>query len=156
MEHTTEHFWTSWPWPLTYDLDLWTWPRYPSTWRPCQISSLYVSPFSRESETDGHTDTHTQTMPKLLHPTRLRDVGCNKTGPPWKWLENLENDSSCHQVMMKWAHGFFLQRQEKPINTLFILSPYTTSLHIKGCTPIEVLRGPNAYTIIISEDNWRF
>ncbi len=69
-----------WPWPLTYDRDLWTWPRYLLTWPPCQNASPYISPFSFYSETDTHTDrhTHTHTMPKLLHPTRLRDVGCNK------------------------------------------------------------------------------
>ena len=49
-------FLTLWPWPLTYDLDLQTWPRYPSTWPPCQNSSAYVCPFGRESETDRHTD----------------------------------------------------------------------------------------------------
>ena len=53
------HFLTSWPWPLTYDLDLWTRPRYPSTWPPCQNPSLYVRPFGQDSETDRQTDTHT-------------------------------------------------------------------------------------------------
>ncbi len=45
-------FLTWWPWPLTYDLDLdlRTWPRYPSAW-PCQNSGLYVCPFTCESET---------------------------------------------------------------------------------------------------------
>ncbi len=50
-------FLTSWPWLLTYDLDLRTWPRYPSTWPPCQNSSPYVRLFSQESETDTHRDT---------------------------------------------------------------------------------------------------
>ncbi len=55
-----KHFLTSWPWPLTYDLDLWTWPRYPSTWPTHQKSGPYVCPFSRESgNTHTHTDTHT-------------------------------------------------------------------------------------------------
>ena len=49
-------FFTWWPWPLTYDLDLRTWPRYPSTWPPCQNSGPYVCLFTRESET--HTQTH--------------------------------------------------------------------------------------------------
>ncbi len=40
-------FLTSWPWPLTYDLDLPTWARYPSTWPPCKNSSLYVCSFGR-------------------------------------------------------------------------------------------------------------
>ncbi len=39
MECPNGPFLTSWP--LTYDLDLWTWPRYPSTWRQCQNSSPY-------------------------------------------------------------------------------------------------------------------
>ena len=66
-------FLTWWPWPLTYDLDLWTWPRYPSTWPTHQRSGLYVCPFSRES-VHRQTDTHTQTMSKLLHPSLTRGV----------------------------------------------------------------------------------
>ncbi len=38
-----------WPWPLTYDLDLRTWPRYPYTWPPCQNSSLHVCLLGHES-----------------------------------------------------------------------------------------------------------
>ncbi len=34
-----------WPWPSTFDLDLYTWPKYPFTWRTCRISGLYVCPF---------------------------------------------------------------------------------------------------------------
>ena len=73
-------FLTSWPWHLTYDLDLLTWPRYPSTWPPCH-SSLYVRLFTQESETDAHTqtDTHTHTDEvKTITPITSRDVGCNK------------------------------------------------------------------------------
>ena len=55
-------------WPR--DLDLWTWPRYPSTWHPYQNSSLYVCSFSLESETDTQTDR--QTISKLLHSSRHR------------------------------------------------------------------------------------
>ncbi len=70
----------SWPWPLTYDLDIRTQPRYTLPRLACQSSSLYVSPFSQGSETDRRTDrqtdrqTHTQTMSKLLHP--IADAGC--------------------------------------------------------------------------------
>ncbi len=63
-----KRFLTWWPWPLTYDLDLQTWPRYHSTWPTYQNSRLHVCPFTAESET--HTDT--QTMPKLLHPSLMR------------------------------------------------------------------------------------
>ncbi len=42
-------FFTSWPWHLTYALNLWTWPRYPSTWPTYKQSDLYVCPFGRES-----------------------------------------------------------------------------------------------------------
>ena len=56
MECPNGRFLTSWPWPLTYDLDLQTWPRYSSTWSPCQNSSLYVCPFGRESG-NRHADT---------------------------------------------------------------------------------------------------
>ncbi len=63
-------FWTSWPWPLTYDLDPWYWPRYPSTWPPCLNSSLYVCLFGRYSETDTHTDTHnTKTITPITSET---------------------------------------------------------------------------------------
>ncbi len=46
-----------WPWPLTYDLDLLTWPRYLLTWPPCQNASPYINPFGFYSETDRRTDT---------------------------------------------------------------------------------------------------
>ena len=59
-------FLTSWPWPLTYGLDLQTWPRYLSTWPPCKNSCS----FGRDGETGRHTDRHT--MSKLLHPSRQR------------------------------------------------------------------------------------
>ncbi len=67
MECPNAHFLPLWPWPLTYDLDLRTWPRYLSTWKN---ASLYVRPFGWDSETDTQTDTHT--MSKLLHPSRQR------------------------------------------------------------------------------------
>ncbi len=59
MIHLTEKnvFLTWWPWPLIYDLDLLTWPRYPSTSPPYQNSDPYVCPFTRESETHTQTDT---------------------------------------------------------------------------------------------------
>ena len=44
---TRSHFLTWWPWPLTYDLDNQTWPRYGAGRPPCQISCLYVQQFSR-------------------------------------------------------------------------------------------------------------
>ncbi len=67
---------TSWPWPLTYDIDLLTWPRYASTWPPCQNSSMYVRP---SGEWDGrtHTDRHTQRRCQNYYTHHVRDVGCN-------------------------------------------------------------------------------
>ncbi len=65
-------FWAWWPWPLTYDLYLRTWPRYLQPWLTCKNSSLNVRSFGQDSETDGHTDG--QTMPKLLHPPLMRGV----------------------------------------------------------------------------------
>ncbi len=71
--HTTKgRFWAWWPWPLTYDLNLRTWPRYLCPWPTCQNSGLYVCSFGQDSETDWHMDT--QTMPKLLHPPLMRGV----------------------------------------------------------------------------------
>ncbi len=52
-----------WPWPLTYDLDLWPWPRYLHIWPICQNSGLYVKGLARiVIRKDGriHTHTHTQ------------------------------------------------------------------------------------------------
>ncbi len=63
FDHVTSHrktFLTWWPWPLTYDLDLRTWARYPSTWPTCQNAGLYVCPFGRESETDRQNHTQCQ------------------------------------------------------------------------------------------------
>ncbi len=68
MEYSNEHFLTPWPWPLTYDLDLHTWPRYLTTWPPCSNSSLYVCPLGWDSETDRQTDRHTDSGD--LSPTR--------------------------------------------------------------------------------------
>ena len=75
---SSKHFLTWWPWPLTYDLDLWTWPRYPSTWPTHQRSGLYVCPFSRESvhrQTDRHTHTHTDYVKTI---TPIADAGCKE------------------------------------------------------------------------------
>ena len=78
-----EHFLTSWPWPLTYDLDLLIWPRYLSTWPPCKNSSLHVCSFGQDSETDRQTDTRCQNY--YIH--HVRDVGCNNH----KWLDVDDN-----------------------------------------------------------------
>ncbi len=70
--HWKNVFLTWWPWPLTYDLDLRTWPRYPSTWPSCKNSGPYVCPFTCESET--HRPTDGQIVSKLLHPLLTRGV----------------------------------------------------------------------------------
>ena len=47
---------------LTFDLDLWTWPKYPSHWPPCQKFSLSVCLFTGYSGNRlTHTHTHTLT-----------------------------------------------------------------------------------------------
>ena len=53
--HSKKRFLT-WTWPLTYDLDLRTWPRYSPIWPSIQNSGPYVCPFIRESETHTLTD----------------------------------------------------------------------------------------------------
>ncbi len=73
-------FLTSWPWPLTYDLDLKTWPRYPSTWPPCQNSSPYVCPFGSES---GNRHTHRRCQ--NYYTQHVTDVGSKKT-PVISWI----------------------------------------------------------------------
>ncbi len=77
---SVKHFLTCWPWPLTYDLDLRTWPRYSSNWPTHQRSGLYVCPFGRESV---HRQTDRQTMSKLLHPSLTRGV---MTYTFWVWM----------------------------------------------------------------------
>ena len=61
---------------LTFDLYLWTWPRYPSTRPTCWILGQYVCPFVQESGntlTDSLTHTHDV---KTITPTA--DAGCDK------------------------------------------------------------------------------
>ena len=73
LKYPLKHFLTSWPWPLTYDLDLQTWPRYPSTWPTYRNSSLYVCPFGRES---GNRYTHRQTHDvKIIRPDTSQTRG---------------------------------------------------------------------------------
>ncbi len=71
-----KQFLTWWPWPLTltFDLDLQTWPRYPSTWPTHHKSGLYVSPFCCES---GNRQTH-----DVRTITPVADAGCNKLNKP--------------------------------------------------------------------------
>ncbi len=56
---------------FTFDLDLWTWPRYPSTWPTRRISGLYVCPFIQES---GNTHTHTHSRCQNYYTRRWRWV----------------------------------------------------------------------------------
>ena len=58
-----------------------TWPRYPSTWHPCPKSSLSVCLF-----TCIVTDTHTQTMWKLLQPTVRKRNYLTKMLPTWRYF----------------------------------------------------------------------
>ncbi len=81
----TRLYWAWLPWPLTYDLDLWSWPRYLQAWPTCQNLSLYVRLFGQDSETDGHTDTHTDDA-KTITPSA--DAGCKYTNVMfrvWMW-----------------------------------------------------------------------
>ncbi len=68
-----------WPWPLTYDLDIWTWPRYSQARPACQSLSLYMGS-SREWDGRTHTQTHTSMMSKLLH--ALQTTGVKTHCPP--------------------------------------------------------------------------
>ena len=74
------------------DLDIETWPKYPSTWPPCQNLSLYVCSFRQES--DAQTDT--QTLPKLLHyPVTQGVLNSEKSGKLLSPSQKTEN-------FMKW------------------------------------------------------
>ncbi len=92
MVRLIEQFLISWPWSLTYDLDLPTWPRYPSTWPPCKNSSLYVSSFGWDSETDRHTDTQTHTRCQNYYTHHVRDVGCKNDTNLVEDMLSLRND----------------------------------------------------------------
>ena len=70
---SSSHYLTWWPWPLTYDLDLWSWPRYSSTWPTYQKSGPYVCPFAREI---GSRQTHTQIDRQCQN--YVADAGCKK------------------------------------------------------------------------------
>ncbi len=71
--HHGWHFLALWPWPLTYDLDLWTWPRYHQAWSTCQYSGLYVRPFGQDSETDGQIHRQKDNAKTI---TPFADAGC--------------------------------------------------------------------------------
>ncbi len=64
-------------WLLTYDLGLWTWPRYPPTWLPCQKSGPCVCLFGQESETDRQAHILTHGV-KTITPSAY--MGCNDLG----------------------------------------------------------------------------
>ncbi len=59
---------------LTFDLDLWTWPRYLYAWVTCQNSGLYTYLFGQDSETEGRAHTHTDNAKTI---TPFADAGCN-------------------------------------------------------------------------------
>ena len=62
MERLNEHFLTSRLLPLTYDLDIWTWPRYPSTWLDVHAKiQVYMSVCSARIARRTHIQTDTQT-----------------------------------------------------------------------------------------------
>ncbi len=54
-----------WPWPLTYDLDLQTHPRYYQGQSLYQISWSTSNSSALRALTDRHTDTHTEMAPFL-------------------------------------------------------------------------------------------
>ncbi len=67
-------FFTWWPWPLTYDLEYRTRPRYCPDTSLHQFSCLYVKPFGRESV---HRQTDRRTGPKTLPRPLTREVNIN-------------------------------------------------------------------------------
>ncbi len=85
-------FLTQWPWPLIYDLDLQTWPRYLSTWPPCQKSSPSVCLFVRES---GNRQTHRQCQNSYTrHWGGCKNVPCTSL----KWLT-----FPCQRCLLTWV-----------------------------------------------------
>ncbi len=88
-QKTPQNVFLTWgPWPLTHDPDLWTCPRYFSTWPAVWISGLYVCLFGRESgNTHTHTHGHTHTCDvKTITPSA--NMGCKKRLFYWKvWVD---------------------------------------------------------------------
>ncbi len=77
MPHPEKCFLTWWPWPLTYDPDLRTWPRYSSIWPTCPNLGQYVCPFSHErGNTHTHTDRQTHDVKTI---TPVAYAGCKNT-----------------------------------------------------------------------------
>ncbi len=81
---------TSQSWPLTYDIYLQTWPRYPSTSPTCQNSSLYVCQFGRESG-NRQTDTHTDGA-KTITPDTSQTWGVRNETTLWMTLFLLKHE----------------------------------------------------------------
>ncbi len=75
LKYPFKRFLTSWPWPLTSDLQ--TWHRYSSTWSTCQNSSPYVYPFGSESG-NRQTDRHTHGQCQNYYTRHVTDVGCKE------------------------------------------------------------------------------
>ena len=89
-----------WAWPLT----LWPWPtlwpRYPPTWPSYQISSLYVSWFDQESETDIQTNTETHRQCQNYYTLHVTDAECHKTIYIKVWVEHAH--SLLHPMSLTW------------------------------------------------------
>ena len=114
MHATKGRFWAWWPWPLTYDLELRTWPRYLQPWPACQNSSLYVCSFGQDSETDGGTHRHTDRQTDIrtqatCHPHGRVFLMCysqpyegnfctTNFSYVWKILVNLTPKNNCNSV----------------------------------------------------------
>ena len=63
------HFLTSWPWPLTYDLDHWTSPRFYLGQCAHRFSSPYLKRFSHES---AKLQTHIHRWDRFYYLDRWR------------------------------------------------------------------------------------
>ena len=76
------HFLTWWTYPLTYDLDHRTWPRYGPGWPTRKISFTYIKQFGREN-----ADTHRHMHNSI---TLNADAGGNKSTSSRQRIEGLK------------------------------------------------------------------
>ncbi len=88
---------------LTHDLDLWVWPRYPSTWPAYQKSGPYVRLLHHESGNSLNRRTDVQTISKLLHPPLTLSGGCDAVWEKWCCLWDVMPSVRCDAVYEMWC-----------------------------------------------------
>ncbi len=109
-------FLTWWPWPLAYDHDLWTWPRYPSGDRDLN-GKIQVSASVCSAGRVTEWDAHRQTMPKLL---QCLLPGCNSTTtmflPFWRLHILIWTRYLIFRYRGGWVHWILLRQHVQSVS----------------------------------------